>query len=95
MKLFSTILADFTEEDWQEVKSEIKEFIIDQFKQMWEEQYIWDSETIENYVSDNLNDFIEEQFKTIFKSEDMKKIFMQEMLKKINGEVADETERND
>ena len=35
MKLFSTILADFTEKDWQDVKDEIKEFIIDQFKEMW------------------------------------------------------------
>lgn len=89
MKLFSTILADFTEEDWQEVKDEIKEFIIDQFKQMWEEQYIWDSEMIQDSVSDQLDDFIAEQFKAMFKSEDIKKIFMQEMLRKINGKVEE------
>lgn len=89
MKLFSTILADFTKEDWQEVKSEIKEFIIDQFKEMWEEQYIWDSEMIQDSVSDQLDDFIAEQFKAMFKSEDIKKIFMQEMLRKINGEVEE------
>lgn len=86
MNLFKTILADFTDDDWQDIRNEIKEFIIDQFKQMWEEQYVFDSETVQNCVSDNLDDFIQEQFKEMFKSENMKKIFMQEMLKKINGE---------
>lgn len=57
MKLFSTMLADFTEEDWQDVKSEIKEFMVDQFKEMWEENYIWDCEEIEDLVAEHMNDF--------------------------------------
>ena len=51
MKLFSTILADFTEKDWQDVKDEIKEFIIDQFKEMWRDYNLWDCDAVEGRVA--------------------------------------------
>lgn len=85
MKLFSTILADFTDEDWQEVKDGIKEIMVDQFKEMWEQQYIWDSDMMEAYVADNMEDFIANQFRELFDREDMKKLFMQEMMKQIGA----------
>ncbi len=85
MKLFSTILADFTEEDWQDVKDGIKEIMVDQFKEMWEQQYIWDSDMMEAYVADNMEDFIANQFRELFNREDIKKLFMQEMMKQIEG----------
>lgn len=89
MKLFSTILADFTDEDWQEVKDEIKEFIVDQFKEMWEENYIWDCEVIEDLVADHCNDFIEDQFKKLLNQKDMKLFLMQTMLDKVGKEVKE------
>lgn len=87
MKLFSAMLADFTEDDWQDVKSEIKEFIVDQFKEMWEENYIWDCEEIEDLVAEHMNDFIESQFKKLVNQKDIKTFLMQEMLKQINKKV--------
>lgn len=89
MKLFSTILADFTDEDWQEVKDEIKDFIVDKFKEMWEENYIWDCEAIEDLVADHCNDFIEDQFKKLLNQKDMKLFLMQAMLDKVNKEVKE------
>ena len=85
MKLFSTILADFTEEDWQDVKDEIKEVMVNQFEEIWEQQYIWDSDMISAHVADNMEDFITNQFRELFNREDMKKLFMQEMMKQISG----------
>lgn len=85
MKLFSTILADFTEEDWQDVKDEIKEIMVDQFRQVMEENYIWNTEMMEAHVAENMEDFIVNQFRELFNREDMKKLFMQEMMKQIQG----------
>lgn len=85
MKLFSTILADFTEEDWQDVKNEIKEIMVDQFRQVMEENYIWNTEMMEAHVAENMEDYITNQFRELFDREDMKKLFMQEMMKQING----------
>lgn len=90
MKLFSTMLADFTEEDWQDVKSEIKEFIVDQFKEMWEENYIWDCTSVEDLVADHCNDFIEDQFKKLLNQKDMKLFLMQAMLEQVNNGGKDE-----
>lgn len=89
MKLFSTILADFTDEDWQEVKSEIKEFIVDQFKEMWEENYIWDCTSVEDLVADHCNDFIEDQFKKLLNQEDMKLFLMQAMLEQVSKKAEE------
>lgn len=85
MKLFSTILADFTEEDWQDVKDEIKEIMVDQFRQVMEENYIWNTEMMEAHVAENMEDFIVNQFRELFNREDMKKLFMQEMMKQIGA----------
>ena len=85
MKLFSTILADFTDEDWQDVKDEIKEIMVDQFRQVMEENYIWNTEMMEAHVAENMEDYITNQFRELFDREDMKKLFMQEMMKQING----------
>lgn len=85
MKLFSTILADFTDEDWQDVKNEIKEIMVDQFRQVMEENYIWNTEMMEAHVAENMEDYITNQFRELFDREDMKKLFMQEMMKQING----------
>lgn len=85
MELFSTILADFTEEDWQDVKDEIKEIMVDQFRQVMEENYIWNTEMMEAHVADNMEDYITNQFRELFNREDMKKIFMQEMMKQLKG----------
>ena len=85
MKLFSTILADFTEEDWQDVKDEIKECMVEQFEEIWVENYIWDRDNIEDMVVSKLGDFITDQFRELFNQEDMKKLFMQEMIKQISG----------
>ena len=89
MKLFSAMLADFTDEDWQEVKNEIKEFIVDQFKEMWEENYIWDLQEVEDLVADHCNDFVEDQFKKLLNQKDMKLFLMQEMLKQVNKKVEE------
>ena len=89
MKLFSTILADFTDEDWQEVKSEIKEFIVDQFKEMWEENYIQDCTSVEDLVADHCNDFIEDQFKKLLNQEDMKLFLMQAMLEQVSKKAEE------
>ena len=85
MKLFSTILADFTDEDWQDVKDGIKEIMVDQFRQVMEENYIWNTEMMEAHVAENMEDYITNQFRELFDREDMKKLFMQEMMKQING----------
>lgn len=85
MKLFSTILADFTEEDWQDVKDGIKECMINQFEEMWAQYYVWDCGKIEDMLANKLNDFIKDQFRELFNREDMKKLFMQEMMKQIEG----------
>jgi len=85
MKLFSTILADFTEEDWQDVKDGIKESMINQFEEMWTQYYVWDSEQIEDMLASKLDDFIADQFRELFSRKDMKKLFMQEMMKQISG----------
>lgn len=85
MKLFSTILADFTDEDWQDVKDGIKECMINQFEEMWTQYYVWDCDKIEDMLANKLNDFIANQFREFFDREDMKKLFMQEMMKQING----------
>ena len=85
MKLFSAILADFTDEDWQDVKDEIKEIMIEQFRQVMEENYIWNTEMMEAHVADNMEDYITNQFRELFNREDMKKLFMQEMMKQLNG----------
>lgn len=84
MKLFSTILADFTDEDWQDVKDGIKECMINQFEEMWTQYYLWNSDKIEDMVACKLNDFITEQFRELFNRKDMKKLFMQEMMKQIS-----------
>lgn len=85
MKLFSTILADFTDEDWQDVKDGIKECMINQFEEMWEQYYVWDCEQIEDMLANKLDDFIAEQFKELFNQRDMRTLFMNEMLKQIQG----------
>lgn len=85
MKLFSTILADFTEEDWQDVKDGIKECMIKQFEEMWTQYYVWDCEKIEDMLASKLDDFIAEQFKELFNQRDMRTLFMNEMLKQIQG----------
>lgn len=85
MKLFSTILADFTEEDWQDVKDGIKECMINQFEEMWTQYYVWDCGKIEDMLVNKLDDFIADQFKELFNQKDMKKLFMQEMMKQISG----------
>ena len=85
MKLFSTILADFTEEDWNDVKAEVKEFIAGQFKEMWEECYIWDADMIEDMLADQMNSYIEEKVKDIFDQQDIEKMIMAKMLKQISG----------
>lgn len=85
MKLFSTILADFTDEDWQDVKDGIKECMVNQFEEMWTQYYVWDCDKIEDMLANKLNDFIANQFRELFDREDMKKLFMQEMMKQING----------
>lgn len=89
MNLFSAMLADFTDEDWQDIRNEIKDFIVDQFKEMWEENYIWDCDVIEDLVADHMNDFIERQFKELVNQMDTKKFLMQEMLKQINKKVEE------
>lgn len=83
MELFRAILADFTEEDWQDVKEDMKEFMIEQFKQMWEENYIWDYEFVHDMVSNEMNDFIADQFRELFDKKDMKRLLMQEMMNHI------------
>lgn len=83
MELFRAILADFTEEDWQDVKEDMKVFMIEQFKQMWEENYIWDYEIVQNMVSNEMNDFIADQFRELFDKKDMKRLLMQEMMNHI------------
>lgn len=83
MKLFSTILADFTEEDWNDVKAEMKEFIVEQFKEMWEECYIWDADKIEDILADQMNNYIEEKVKDILDQQDIKEMVMTKMLKKL------------
>ncbi|MBU5669596.1 hypothetical protein KQI68_07055 [Peptoniphilus sp. MSJ-1] len=84
-KLFNVMLSDFTEKDWQDVKDDIKEFIVEEFKNMWQEQFLIDVELVENRINDNLDDFISEQFKEMFNSVDMKEIFMKEMNKKMES----------
>lgn len=83
MKLFSTILADFTEEDWNDVKAEMKEFIVGQFKEMWEDWYIWDDDKIEDILADQMNSYIEEKVKDILDQQDIEKMIMQKMLSKL------------
>lgn len=83
MELFRAILADFTEEDWQDVKEDMKVFMIEQFKQMWEENYIWDYEIVHDMVSNEMNDFIADQFRELFDKKDMKRLLMQEMMNHI------------
>lgn len=83
MELFRAILADFTEEDWQDVKEDMKVFMIEQFKQMWEENYIWDYEIVQDMVSNEMNDFIADQFRELFDKKDMKRLLMQEMMNHI------------
>lgn len=83
MELFRAILADFTEEDWQDVKEDMKEFMIEQFKQMWEENYIWDYEIVQDMVSNEMNDFIADQFRELFDKKDMKRLLIQEMMNHI------------
>ena len=85
MKLFSAILSDFTEEDWQDVKDGIKECMINQFEEMWTQYYVWDCDKIEDMLATKLDDFIAEQFRELFSRHDMKKLFMQEMMKQISG----------
>lgn len=85
MKLFSTILADFTEEDWQDVKDGIKECMINQFEEMWTQYYVWDCDKIEDMLANELDDFIADQFKELFNQRDMRTLFMNEMLKQIQG----------
>lgn len=87
MKLFSTILADFTEEDWQDVKDEIKEFIIDQFKEMWRDFYVWDCNEVEGRIADRMNDYIDRQIQRMFRRDDVKQIIIQEIINQINSEV--------
>lgn len=83
MELFRAILADFTEEDWQDVKEDMKVFMIEQFKQMWEENYIWDYEFVQDMVSNEMNDFVASQFRELFDKKDMKRLLMQEMVNHI------------
>lgn len=87
MELFGAILADFTEEDWQEVKDEMKKFIFEKFKSMWEEYYIYDHGFVESAIIDPLHDLISDQFRELLEQEDMKKVIMQTILKNISGEV--------
>lgn len=87
MKLFSTILADFTEKDWQDVKDEIKEFIIDQFKEMWQDFYVWDCNEVEGRIADRMNDYIDRQIQRMLKKDDVKKMLVQEIINQINREV--------
>ncbi|MBU5669544.1 hypothetical protein KQI68_06785 [Peptoniphilus sp. MSJ-1] len=84
-KLFNVMLSDFTEKDWQDVKDDIKKFIVEEFKNMWQERFLIDVELVENRINDNLDDFISEQFKEMFNSVDMKEIFMKEMNKKMES----------
>lgn len=83
MELFRAIFADFTEEDWQDVKEDMKVFMIEQFKQMWEENYIWDYEFVQDMVSNEMNDFVASQFRELFDKKDMKRLLMQEMVNHI------------
>lgn len=56
--------------------------MVNQFEEIWEQQYIWDSDMMSAHVADNMEDFIN-QFRELFSREDMKKLFMQEMMKQI------------
>ena len=85
MNLLATILADFTDEDWQEVKDEIKNLMVEQFKNIWEENCMWDYEVAQNMISDQMNDFVSDIFREHFDEKDMTKLFMQEMMKQIQG----------
>lgn len=87
MKLFSDILADFTEEDWNDVKTEMKKFIVRQFEEMWEECYIWDADKVENMLADQMNNYIEEKVKDVLYQQDIEKMIMTKMLKQISGEL--------
>ena len=59
------------------------------FKEMWEENYIWDCEAIEDLVADHCNDFIEDQFKKLLNQKDMRLFLMQEMLKQVSKKVEE------
>lgn len=85
MELFRAILADFTEEDWQDVKDGIKECMVNQFEEMWTQYYVWDCDKIEDMLADRTERFISEQFKELFNRADMRTLFMNQMLKQIQG----------
>ncbi len=59
--------------------------MINQFEEMWTQYYVWDSEQIEDMLASKLDDFIADQFRELFSRKDMKKLFMQEMMKQISG----------
>ncbi|MCU6786394.1 hypothetical protein AAA081_00375 [Aedoeadaptatus acetigenes] len=67
------------------MKDGIKESMINQFEEMWTQYYVWDSEQIEDMLASKLDDFIADQFRELFSRKDMKKLFMQEMMKQISG----------
>lgn len=87
MKLFSTILADFTEKDWQDVKDEIKEFIIDQFKEMWRDYNIWDCDAVEVRIAERMNDYIDMEIQRMLRKDEVKKMIIQEIINQVNREV--------
>lgn len=75
----------FYRRNWQDVKDGIKESMINQFEEMWTQYYVWDSEQIEDMLASKLDDFIADQFRELFSRKDMKKLFMQEMMKQMSG----------
>lgn len=74
-------------EDWQDVKDEIKEFIIDQFKEMWRDYNLWDCDAVEGRVAERMNDYIDMEIQSMLRKYDVKKIIIQEIINQINREV--------
>lgn len=66
-KLHEAIFQSFTEEDWDDVKDDIKEIIVQDFNDTREAEYLYNIEMIQDTVGDYLSDSIENMLKDFIK----------------------------
>lgn len=74
------ILCSFTEQDWNDIKEDIKKLIVRDFEHLIEERYIFEPDRVQDVVNDNLNDLIVKVVKDWLEE---KKINIEEMIRDV------------
>ena len=81
------IFCGFTDEDWNDIKNEIKEMIIEDFRNTMEHEYLFNPEDINYVLHDGLGEYIIMVIQNIMEKEEInvEKLVMKTIARELGG----------